>query len=175
MFLVGGNHGKMRRGQLAQLECKQTARLVKDRLRSLLLKEGVSNMEIKITQPSCLLGRWWVIRCLTALRLPIMEPSIPWIANPNHEPGMVPSEAAVSWDTGGHKGHCSEGAFQVPHSALEVCIDPECSMMVLDEEADLTGGSFFFVHPSLREKVLSIALSPYNKDHFCFLSYTGTF
>lgn len=76
--LVGGNCGKMRRGQLAYLECKQTMKLVRDWLRCLLLMmEGVYNMEIKITQLSCLLGRQWLIRCLTARRLLITEQPSP--------------------------------------------------------------------------------------------------
>lgn len=39
--LVGGSRGKMRRGQLAQLEGKQTVELVKGWPESLLLMEGV--------------------------------------------------------------------------------------------------------------------------------------
>lgn len=73
-----GGRGKMRRGQLASLECKQTMKLVRDWLRSLLLMmEGVYDMEIKITQLSCLLGRQWLIRCLTAHGLLIIEQSSP--------------------------------------------------------------------------------------------------
>lgn len=75
--LVGGNRGKIRRGPLAQLECKRTMELVRDWPWSLLLIEGVYNIKIKITQQSCLLGRRWLIRCLTAHWLLIMEQSSP--------------------------------------------------------------------------------------------------